>query len=464
MVKYSKENWAGTGIQKWIFFCVILLVLMLTGCVPELELTAASPVEPTKTLLASATPDPAGEIDLVTAIPTLTNEIYGPSVSILLIGVEEEPYGSINESILFAVQDAIAYHNSNPGEFPRIVELDYIDVSNSPEPVTRQFAEAIQSFDPEIVLMVAPVEEELYREIQRARIPVLYFGLGAPHLETPNPGRDYLFWLTPLPDEQFGFFLQQTWKHWEQIRPPGIMNEFRIGYLTWEDAPFPVAITPGISQFYQDNRFEFMLESNMPTTPNTSNVNFLLQCITFGITVIYTDTFSFGPAVLQNDIHSLGMEDFFVVGGSVWASDRASLSFLLAPDTRETLYLPLPVTWWSEADSPAIILAKQIATQAGRPESNNDLAYLLGLGAVDVAVHVIGQAGSSDPSLIVSASDIYQQLAELEGYAVMDGLFNLDYSNGVRSAKMLRLWAVSGDQQWTPIGVPEKVPDLSGSD
>ena len=99
---------------------------------------------------------------------------------------------------------------------------------------------------------------------------------------------------------------------------------------------------------------------------NTSTVNFLLQCITYGITVVYTDTFAFGPAVLQNDIHSLGLKDFFVVGGSIWAYDQVHAQYLLSPGEAENLVLPLPVTWWSETDAPSIGRAKQIAGQAGR--------------------------------------------------------------------------------------------------
>lgn len=455
---------AGISSKYRVFFGLLLLAVILSGCASESDRSPTAPVGPTATTRPQVSPIPTGEDLQETPAPTLQPPLSGSSFSILLIGIGEEPYISTTEAILFAVEDAVSFLNAHGGISGAQLELSYLDVSELSDPMTSQYAEAIRENDPVIVLMAAPVDDDLYREIQRARIPVLYFGFGAADLDLPNPGRDYLFWLTPLPEEQFAFFLQQTWEHWEQVRPPGTMNEFRIGYLTWEDPPFPIAITPAISQFYQDNQFEFMLESNMPSSPNTSTVDFLLQCITFGITVVYTDTFSFGPAVLQNDIHSLGLRDFFVVGGSVWAYDLSSLQYLVSPETAEIMVLPLPVTWWSEEQAPSIRLARQIAGEGGRTGQPENLAYLLGLGAVDVAAHVIREAVISRQATQVSGSDVYSQLADLDSYPVLDGLFELNYSNGTRSPKVLRLWSVSPDQNWVPISPPAQVPDLSAGD
>lgn len=464
MAKYSDTARKGTDKGHGVFCALFLWVLVLSGCTPEVQKPSATQIDPTDTKRPQSTPLPTLEDHQETPAPTLDSTLSGSSFSILLMGIEEEPYTSIVESVLFAVEDAVDDVNTQGGISGASLELHYINGSESEESLTRQFVNAVRDTEPLIVLMAVPVDEDFYREIQRIRIPVLYFGFGAADLDLPNPGRDYLFWLTPVPDEQFAFFLQQSWKHWEQIRPPGTMNEFKIGYLTWEDPPFPIAITPGISQFYQNNQFEFMLESNIPMSANTSTVNFLLQCITYGITVVYTDTFAFGPAVLQNDIHSLGLKDFFVVGGSIWAYDQVHAQYLLSPGAAENLVLPLPVTWWSETDAPSIGRAKQIAGQAGRTDMNENLAYLLGLGAVDVAVHVIRESSASRQGSQVSASDVYLQLDGLDNYPVLDGLYQLDYADGGRSPIMLRLWSVSPDQIWTPIGDSAEVPNLSNGD
>ena len=450
--------------KHWVSWALILWIIFLTGCISEGDGPLVTQGQPTHTKRPRLTSIPTLENRQETPEPTTNSDQSRSPISILLMGIEEEPYTSITESIVFAVEDAVSSHNALDRISSAELELHYINVSASAVPYKTQYKNAIRNTEPVVVLLAAPIDEDFYQEIQSARIPVLYFGFGAAHLDPPNEGKDYLFWLTPYPDEQFAFFLEQSWNHWEQIRPPGTMNEFKIGYLTWEDPPFPIAITPGISQFYQNNQFEFMLETNLAMSPNSSAVNFLLQCITFGITVVYTDTFAFGPTVLQNDIHSLGLRDFFVVAGSIWAYDKADLQYMLSPDTAERMVLPLPVTWWSETDSPAIYRAKQIAEQGGRIAVNENLAYLLGLGAVDVTAHVIHEVLASAQDRQVSASDFYLELAGLESYSVMDGLFELTYADGARSPTVLRLWSVSPDQSWVPISAPAAVPDLSDRD
>ena len=464
MVICSVKKHSSTYKKKRVAWALIFWILLLTGCISQDDAPLATQVQPTQTIRPRPTTIATVENRQETSFPATDSALSGTSISILLMGIEEEPYASITESIVFAVEDAVGSLNELDGISGVELELHYINVSASAVPYKTQYQYAIRNTEPVVVLMAVPIDEDFYQEIQSARIPVLYFGLGAPHLDPPNEGLDYLFWLTPYPEEQFAFFLEQSWKYWEQIRPPGTMNEFKIGYLTWEDPPFPIAITPGISQFYQNNQFEFMLESNMAMSPNSSAVNFLLQCITFGITVVYTDTFAFGPAVLQNDIHSLGLRDFFVVAGSIWAYDQVGLQYMLSPATAEKMVLPLPVTWWSEADSPAIQRVKQIADQAGRTAMNENLAYLLGLGAVDVAAHVIDEVINSAQGRQVSASNLYLELAGLDSYAVMDGLYELSYTDGLRSPKVLRLWSISPDQSWVPISAPAHVPELSIGD
>jgi hypothetical protein len=390
-------------------------------------------------------------------------DLSGISYPILLIGTNEEPFSAMTNSILIAVKDAISYSNSQGGVFGAAIELHYVVAGNSEDLLEETFLESIKKVDPLVVFMAAPVSEELYDEIQRARIPVLYFGIGAHNLQKRDHGKDYLFWLTPLPDEQYAFFLEQTWKNWQAIRPPGIMNEFRIGYLTWEEPPNQLAITPGLDDYYQQNNFYFLLESSMRKSANASITNFLLQAITSGINVIYTDTINFGPMVMLNDIHSLGLKDFFVVGGSCWSYDTESVQYLAAPEMAETYYLPLPTTWWTEEDQPAIILANQIRNKVGGSASKKNLAYLMTLGAVDITSYIIRQEITNANEGELLASDLYDQLSNLTNYFVLEGLYEIDYTNGNRSPKILRLWAIEPDHSWNPVDAPGSVPHLSNS-
>jgi hypothetical protein len=168
--------------------------------------------------------------------------------------------------------------------------------------------------------------------------------------------------------------------------------------------------------------------------------------------------------VLLNDVYSLGLNNFFVIGGSLWSYDQNDIDFLLAPDDVVKFYIPLPVKWWSDENDPSIILANQIIDSAGRSDQEKNLAYLLALGAMDISLHVIQGVDQTKGGKGVSTEQIYSQLVYLNGYSVLDGLFEVDYSGGNRSTKNLRLWSVTPDHQWVPIGIEMNVPDIGDDD
>ena len=447
-------------------FCILLVGLLATACATgenpsELsrstnQATGSPSITPARQEKASETVSPTKEAE--DAILNLN------TYKIILIGVEDPPYASITESIRSSAEAAIESVNVNAASNGFKIDLIYAAVTNNAEDIRETFLARAKKYQPLLVLMAAPVDGELHEAINGLRIPVLYLGLGASRLDAQDVGEDYLFWLTPLPDEQFAFFLDQTWRYWEDIRPPGNLNEFKIGYLTWAEQPNKLALTQGLDAFKKLNQFDFIYEGTVSNTPNASVTNFLLQCITFGITVIYTDTFNYGPMVLLNDLYSLGLNDFFVIGGSAWSYDLRSLKSLLAPNMAETFYVPLPVQWWSAEDDPAIRLANQILEGAGLSEQDKNLAILMALGAVDIAAHVIVEGEKKTGDAMLTTRDVYFQLERLDGYEVLDGLFEIDYTKGNRSPKNLRLWAVDIDQLWQPIGEVGTVPDLSAKE
>jgi len=380
--------------------------------------------------------------------------------SILLIGIEDQPFTHFTNSIKTSTEDAIRFANEYMDLGGIEVELHYTTTKNSPELILETYLQQIKKINPLIVLMAAPVDEELSLEINRLQIPTLYFGLGGSRLELNAHEKDYLFWLTPLPDEQFAFFLEQTWKNWDDLRPPGIFNEFRIGYLTWDEVPSKFSITPRLDKFNKQKQFDFIFEGEVANSSQASATNFLLDCVTYGITVVYTDTFGYSPLVLLNDVYSLGLNNFFVIGGSLWSYDEKNIDFLLAPDNVTKFIIPLPVTWWSEENDASIVLANQIFSQESRSDQEKNLAYLLALGAVDISVHIIQSADQGNGGKRLSPEQIYSQLVNLKEYSVLDGLFEVDYSRGNRSPKKLRLWSVTPDHQWKPIGIEEYVPEM----
>lgn len=441
-----------------LFINLAIVGLLMAGC------SSGQEARSTPTATSSNESDFSGketieEVLTKTQAATQETDIFDvKTYSVLLIGVDEQPFTAITSSIQSSVEDAINSINGNKEALGFEINYFYIATDKDPESIGQKFSEGIRKHRPLLVLMAAPIDDELQKEISRLRVPVLYFGLGASSILAEQPGDDYIFWLTPPPDVQFAFFLDQTWKNWEEMRPPGNMNEFKIGYLTWEEPPNKLALTPRLSDFYEQNRFGFIFEGSQANSANASVTNYLLQCITFGITVIYTDTFGYGPMVLLNDLYSLGLNDFFVVGGSVWSYEAGNTQYLLNPESAETIYLSLPVRWWTEESHPAIIRANQIFIDAERSAKEKNFAYLLGLGAVDIAFHVIHEVHNKEMDL--SPSRVFTELNELDEYLVLDGLFEINYSQGNQSPKNLRLWSINPGQGWVPVSEFELVPNL----
>jgi hypothetical protein len=446
-------------------FVIFIWVILIPACTPEQNVISGNQKPTYQSEIRPLNKPTATGSSSMPQIPTPTAEDLNlDTVPILLIGIEEQPFTSITKSIKSSTEDAIRYANEYVELGGMKVELHYTATKSISESIIETFLEQYEEINPLIVLMAAPVDEELAREINRLRVPTLYFGLGGSRLEFNTQEEDYLFWLTPLPDEQFAFFLEQTWKNWEELRPPGIFNEFRIGYLTWDGLPSKFSITPKLDAFNKEKQFDFIFEGEVAKTSPASATNFLLDCVTYGITIVYTDTFGFSPMVLLNDVYSLGLNNFFVIGGSLWSYDQRDINFLLAPDDVVKFNIPLPVKWWSDENDPSIILANQIIDRAGRSDQEKNLAYLLALGAMDISLHVIQGVDQTKGGKGVSREQIYSQLVNLNGYSVLDGLFEVDYSGGNRSTKNLRLWSVTPDHQWVPIGIEMNVPDIGDDD
>jgi len=445
-------------------FVIFILGIFIPACTPEQNVLPGNQKPTSQSEIRPLNKPTATESSSMPQIPTPTTEDLNlDTVSILLIGIEEQPYTAITKSIKSSTEDAIRYAKEYLELGGIKVELHYTATKSKSESIIETFLEQYQEINPLIVLMAAPVDKELAIEINRLRVPTLYFGLGGSRLEVNTQEEDYLFWLTPLPDEQFAFFLEQTWKNWEELRPPGIFNEFRIGYLTWDGLPSKFSITPKLDAFNKEKQFDFIFEGEVANTSQASATNFLLDCVTYGITIVYTDTFGYSPMVLLNDVYSLGLNNFFVIGGSLWSYDQRDINFLLAPDDVAKYYIPLPVKWWSDENDPSIILANQIIDRAGRSDQEKNLAYLLALGALDISVHVIQGVDQTKGGKGLSTEQIYSQLINLK-HSVLGGLFEVDYSGGNRSTKNLRLWSVTPDHQWVPIGNEMNVPDIGDDD
>jgi hypothetical protein len=396
---------------------------------------------------------------LSTATPPTSPDLRGEEIDIYLIGADSEIFSDITESISNGLQDGFAYVNSKGGVFGAEIIYHFIRVSDFNEEMQNVYKDLLREEKPFLILLAAPVSQDFYDLINKNEVPVIHFGIGTSRLGDPEESENYLFWLTPLPDQQMAFVLHEIWKNWSEIRPHGTFNEVKVGYITWQEQYNYLTLTPQTRVFIQRNNYTLEFEAEIPISANTSVTNFLLDAVSSGVTVLYTDTITYGPAVLWNDIHSLGLSDFFVVSGTQWVMGDHVLEYIREPLDSDQIFFPMSTAWWMETDNPAIDRAIAISSSARRDQEELNIGYLLSLGAVDIVVHVLDEIIKENGTGDVSEKDVMHQLSQLD-YVVMDGLFTVDYTGGNRSVKEVRLWSYSLGEGMVPFGSVRQVPLL----
>lgn len=391
-----------------------------------------------------------------TATPPTNPDLRGAQFKVALFVVESGPYAGLANSVQAAVADGVQTNNSRGGVYGAALDLEVVALADNSEVSLEIMLEKLEELNPVVVLMAAPVDDAMYYEINHQEVPFFYFGLGGVNFSPPVNQPDMLFWLIPPPEEQMSFFLTSLWEHWDEMRPLGAYNELAVGYMFEEGRLHDSSIEAMITRLNLEN-FENRVRGTVSPEPNASVANFLLDAIQNGVTVLYSNTSPTGSAVLLNDLGSLAIGNSFVTGGVIWSVSGELEEVLLSQENLEGYVLPLPSAWWSEAENPAIQAAERIFADGGHLEEQQDLAYLIGLGSVDLVGEVLNRTITDQEGGAIKADDLYSELIRLEGYEVMGGLFQVDYSNGKRAPRQMQLWQLNNGE-WTPVGERNPVP------
>lgn len=445
------------GKKPTLIGFVWLLIMLggaLMGCQQNND-RSANAVETEVTELPGETQN-----DFDVDAPPAGLELNGTEYSWLVVTMDVLEFQALNQSIVAGIEDGISYLNAQGSVFGAEIQLIHTSIDPQTDDLLEQVLAAIDAAEPLVLFMAAPIDEALYYELSQEDLPILYFGFGSPLSGLTAQVGENIFWLVPPPDEQFAFFLSEVWNNWNRLRPSGNVNEVRVGYLDM-DQDFPeFQSNPGMDAFLRQNNFEILVRASISSSSTASITNFLVDSISAGITVLYANTFSPGTAVLINDLNTLAVSEFFVAGGGTWSIDSGSKDFFLDGVTMGDYLIVLPTAWWSDEENPAIQLAHSIRAESRRNETYLDAGYLLALGAVDLGAETLRAAIDRVGSANVSGEDVLEQMAVVEDYAVLGGLYTLDFTAGNRSPNFLRLWQVRPGEDWLPIGSGGEVPGL----
>ncbi len=370
-------------------------------------------------------------------------DLTGETVNIYHFGDLSGPYAFITQPIVSAVTDAVAYWNSHGGICGAELGQIYEDTGGNLEATQSAYDRFTSEYgdDLDILLLYSSDDGELLREqlaedeivsvIAAGSIESLYGEDG----QTPG----WLFAINPLYINQFGFFCQFV------AASPEVFPDPVIGFVTWPGA-FGLAGTEPAAREYCAGLGVEVLPNPQIFLPTDSDILTQVQnAIDEGATIFYTNSLASGPALIAATLVDLGMEEDIKLAGVNWVMDT-SVGLLgqrvLKPSglpSVDGMFGSMPFRWWTELSHPAVqFVSQQFALNERSPVEQN-IAYLLSWGLVDsiieTTIHAVNQAGSLDG---VTGADI-KAIVESMNYAVMGGLAQQNFEDGMRDATHNRI-------------------------
>jgi ABC-type branched-subunit amino acid transport system substrate-binding protein len=424
-----------TKLMTMIALCVLLLV---SGCVqgegafdnPDGNIAATKPV-----IVATPTPIPTKTIP---PSPDMSGETF----TLYVVSSSDEPFTVVTSVVRQGLKDYADYRNAHGGVNGAEIAFQFADVDATGAGAVNAYELFAERENALAIIMLSPVNQELYDLINQEDIPVIYFGVGAYPLDRLNRG-DRLFWLVPPPAQQLAFWLDYSIENWDELGPEGQQDVMRLNYLSWMTPLEDLDRLAGIRAYFEEKNIILSEEGQINPSPNGSASNPILDGVFVQSTLIYADLFAYGPAMVMNDLSYLDLGDFFVTAGGSWAVGNNLEDYITAPNSSIPFYTSHPLAGWSETSNPGIIFAEDVLDYVGRESSGKELAYLYALAAMDLVVKGIEVSLEEykDTAVVeIEPKEVYQALSELEEYAVLGGLMTLDFASGDRTPTEMRVW------------------------
>ncbi len=383
-------------------------------------------------------------VDYPSSLTECEFDLSGETLTIYHFGDLSGPFAFITQPIVSALDDSIAYWNSQGGVCGAEVRQIYEDTGGNLEAAQSAYDRFTSEYgdDLDLLVLYSSADGELLREqlaedeivglISAGSIESLYGEDG----QTPG----WLFASNPLYINQFGSFCEFVAANPEAFPDPV------IGHVTWPTA-FGLSGTEPAADAYCTGLGVEVLDEPQTFLPTDTDILTQVQnAVDAGATIIYTNTLATGPALIASTLVDLGMEDEIALAGVNWVMDT-SVGLLgqraLRADGLPSvngMYGSMPFRWWTEASEPSVqfVTMQHAANQRSIPERN--IAYLLTWGIMDsiVELHIrTANAAGGDVASITGAD--FRAAIESMDYEVLGGLYNFAYPDGMRDTSENRI-------------------------
>ncbi|MEK7324099.1 MAG: ABC transporter substrate-binding protein, partial [Chloroflexota bacterium] len=325
----------------------LVLAACGTAATPTPTATAVPPsptaVPPTATAVPTAepTPEPAGPPDLT-----------GETITIYHFGDLSGPLAAITAPLIHGAEDAVKAINEAGGIYGAQLEVKFADTGGKVEEAVAAYDRFTSEDDNVLVLVTygSGDAEALAQRVTEDKIPNLAAGLSAKAFY--GEGSGYTFGIGPIYPDQFGYTMKFLKDNWATYKPKDAGDEIKLAYLSWPTAFGQGALTDESRAYLEELGIELVLEEKYDPAPTADTTTAILNAQAAGANAIWTNTLAFGPAVILNDLNSLGLRDQFVVAADNWAMDLSLYAFLADPAYGVGLITPFPYLWWTDTDNP----------------------------------------------------------------------------------------------------------------
>jgi branched-chain amino acid transport system substrate-binding protein len=419
----------------------------------------ATPVPPTPTPAPAepaATPEPEPEPTVVAEEPDLTGE----TITIYHFGDLSGPLAAITTPLVRGAEDMAKAINADGGIYGAMLDIQFADTAGKVDEAVAAY-ERFKSQDSNILMMItygSGEVEALAARMAEDKIPSLSAGLSSKGFYEDS---GYVFGLGPIYPDQIAHVMTYLSENWATLKPASAGDEINLAVISWPTAFGQGALTDESRAFLEELGVNIVAEETYDPLPTADTTTAILTAQAAGANVIWTNTLAFGPAVLLNDLNSLGIRDEFIVAGPNWAMDLATYAFLADPAYGVGLISAFPYLWWTDVDNPGVQFAAEVFAENERTPAEQNVGYLLLIAGLDLAREAIKLAIDTVGFENLTGEAVHDALIALGAFEPLDGVLRVDYTDGSRSPHQSQIRQIQGGpdkfivlQDWT------ETPDL----
>jgi branched-chain amino acid transport system substrate-binding protein len=454
---------------------LLLAALVLAACgapaaaptaVPEPptavpEPPTAVPEPPTAVPVPAATEAPAPtEAPAATEAPAGPPDLTGETITIYHFGDLSGPLAAITTPLVRGAEDMAKAINADGGIYGATLDIQFADTGGKVDEAVAAY-DRFKSQDPNILMMItygSGEVEALAARMAEDKIPSLSAGLSSKGFYEDS---GYVFGLGPIYPDQIGHVMRYLSENWADVKPASAGDEINLAVISWPTAFGQGALTDESRAFLEELGVNIVAEETYDPAPTADTTTAILTAQAAGANVIWTNTLAFGPAVLLNDLNSLGIRDEFVVAGPNWSMDLATYAFLADPAYGVGLISAFPYLWWTDVDNPGVQYAAKVFADNERTPAEQNVGYLLLVAGLDLAREAIERAIDTVGYENLTGEAVHDALIELGAFEPLDGVFRIDYRDGSRSPHQSQIRQIQGGpdkfivlEDWT------ETPDL----